>query len=89
MMRMSVVGVRGVCSLHCLSASPSRLVSVLALPTHRGDGARPGLRSSQASKRVVARAGNDEQGGAEVDVSVFRFTLGKQQQSCVGHLHEV
>ncbi|KAG0590333.1 hypothetical protein KC19_1G090900 [Ceratodon purpureus] len=78
MMRMAVVGGRGVlCSLHCLSASPSRFVSALARPGQRIVGARPGLKGWQASQRVaVARAGNDEPGGAEVDVSVFRFTLG-------------
>ena len=90
MMRMAVVGGRGVlCSLHCLSASPSRFVSALARPGQRIVGARPGLKGWQASQRVaVARAGNDEPGGAEVDVSVFRFTLGKQSAvvRCLGSM---
>lgn len=78
MMRTSVTGgVRGVCSLPYLAASPSRPPSVLALPNHNGAGARP---SSLRTKHMVARAGNDEPSGAEVDVSIFRFTLGKQQR---------
>jgi hypothetical protein len=78
MMRMSVVGgVRGVCSLPYLATSPPRLPSVLALPNHNGAGARPGL---LRTKHMVARVGNDEPSGAEVDVSIFRFSLGKQQQ---------
>jgi len=71
LMRMSLLGLS---NLHLVSQSSSpRLVSVLA---HQNVVARPSL---ETSKRMVIRAagaGNDDS-ATEVDVSVFRFTLGE------------
>jgi len=73
LMRMSLLGLSNLQPSTVSQSSPPRLVSVLA---HQSVVAKPRL---ETGKRMVIRAagaGNDES-ATDVDVSVFRFTLGQ------------